>query len=174
MMSEITNSLPEIPEGYMKDAKGRLVPEHLVTAEDKLEDQMVRKVLGYADELSAQIARFKGHTFEDVGAFLSLIAEKYQSKRGGQKGNMTFTTYDGTMKIQVQVADSITFGPQLQIAKDLIDECIAEWAEGAPDEIRALVEYAFRTDKEGLVNREAIFALRRIDIQDRRWQQAMT
>lgn len=164
---------PAIPAGYFQDAKGRLVPEHLVKPEHKLEDQMVRKILGYADELSAQIARFKGHTFDDVGAFLALLAEKYQASRGGSKGNMTFTSFDGTLKVQVQVADAITFGPELQIAKDLVDECIAEWAEGSRAEIRALVEHAFRTDKEGLVNREAIFALRRIDIADERWQRAM-
>jgi len=162
-----------IPAGYMRDAKGRLVPDALVRPEDKLEDQMVRKILVYADELSAQIARFKGHTFDDVGAYLALLAEKYGAGRGGSKGNMTFTSYDGTCKVQVQVADTIVFGPGLQVARQLIDECIAEWAEGSRAEIRALVEHAFRTDKEGLVNREAIFALRRIDIADGRWRTAM-
>ncbi|MGQ9370561.1 DUF3164 family protein [Azospirillum sp. A39] len=162
-----------IPPGYMKDGKGRLVPDALVKPEDKLEDQLVDKLMGYAETLSAQIGRFKGHTFDDVGAFLDLLKEKYGASRGGQKGNMTFTSYDGCKKVQVAVADTLTFGPGLQVAKGLIDECIAEWASDANANIRVLVEHAFRVDKEGQVSREAIFALRRINIEDARWQSAM-
>lgn len=162
-----------IPEGYMADAKGRLVPEHLVKPADKLQDQMVRKMMGFADELSAQIARFKGHCHDDVGAFLALLAEQYGAERGGEKGNMTFTSYDGLQKVQVAVADTTTFGPQLQTAKTLIDACITEWSEGVNANIRALVEHAFRVDKEGQVSRDALYALRRLDIDDERWKRAM-
>jgi hypothetical protein len=162
------------PEGYMQDAKGRLVPEHLVKPTDLLEDQTVRKILGYADELNTQISRFKAHCFDDIGAYLDLLAERYGWKpKDGAKGNMTLTTYDGTFKVQVAIADTLTFGPELQIAKELIDACIAEWAEGSRDEIRALVAYAFQTDKEGQVSREAVFSLRRINIDDARWLTAI-
>lgn len=162
-----------IPDGYMADAKGRLVPEHLVKEADKLQDQMVRKMMGYADDLSAQIARFRGHCHDDIGAFLALLAEKYGAGRGGEKGNMTFTSYNGLLKVQVAVSDTTTFGPELQIAKTLIDECITEWSEGVNANIRALVEHAFRVDKAGQVSRDALYALRRLDINDDRWKQAM-
>lgn len=163
-----------IPAGYMADAKGRLVPESLVKGADKLQDQTVRKLMGYADDLSATIARFKGHVFDDVGAFLALIAEQYGATRGGTKGNITLTSFDGLQKVQVAVADHMSFGPELQVAKGLIDVCIAEWAEGVNVNIRALVEHAFRVDKEGQVSRDGIFALRRVAIEDDRWKQAMT
>lgn len=162
-----------VPEGYMVDNKGRYVPLKMVKPADKLEDQLVQKCLGYADELSARIARFKGHTFDDVGAFMDLLREEYGVTRGGQKGNITLTSYDGCQKVQIAVQDHLTFGPQLQIAKDLIDECIADWSEGANDAICALVKHAFNVEKEGLVNREALFQLRRIDIDDERWKQAV-
>lgn len=165
---------PTIPEGYMADAKGRLVPVDLVKPADKLQDQLVRKMMGYADELSAQIARFKGHCFDDVDAFMALLAEQYDDKRGGVKGNITLTSFDGLQRVQVAVADQMSFGPELQIAKNLIDGCILEWAADANVNIRALVEHAFNTDKEGKVSREAIFALRRIAIDDGRWKEAMS
>ena len=161
-----------IPEGYRMDAKGRLVPERLIREIDRLEDQLVDKCLGYADELNAQIARFKGHTFDDVAAFMDLLAESYGQARGGRKGNVTFTSFDGCAKVQVAVQDHIDFGPELQVAKQLIDDCIEEWAAGSCDEIRALVNHAFEVDKPGQVNREALFALRKIDIDDERWRQA--
>lgn len=158
---------------YYRDSKGALIPEALVPGQDLLLDQSVRKILGYAEELSAQIARFKGHTFDDVNTTLDLIAEKYGAKPGGRKGNVTLLSLDGTMKVQVQVADQLTFGPELQTAKSLVDECIGGWSEGSRDEIRALVNHAFDVDKEGRINRSAIFQLRRVKIEDERWQQAM-
>jgi hypothetical protein len=170
----MTATQPTIPEGYMADAKGRLVPVDLVKPADKLQDQLVRKMMGYADELSAQIARFKGHCFDDVGAFMALLAEQYDDKRGGVKGNITLTSFDGLQRVQVAVADQMSFGPELQIAKNLIDGCILEWAADANVNIRALVEHAFNPDKEGKVSREAIFALRRIAIDDGRWKEAMS
>ena len=162
-----------IPPGYMADAKGRLVPVDQVKSQHKLEDQLVAKILGYAEDLSAQIARFKGHCFDDVGAFLQLLGERYGATRGGRKGNMMFTSYDGLTRVTVQVADHLSFGPELQVAKELIDGCIAEWSEGARGEIRALVNHAFAVDKQGQVSRDAIFALRRVQIDDARWQRAM-
>lgn len=164
------------PDGklYMQDAKGRLVPVGLVKDSDALEDQLVRKILGYADDLNSRIARFKGHCFDDIGAFLDILSERYGAKpKEGGRGNMTFTSYDGCAKVQVAITDTLAFGPELQIAKALIDECIAEWAEGSRDEIRALVDHAFRPDKQGQVSREAIFSLRKIQISDERWQRAI-
>lgn len=163
----------ELPPGYMTDSKGRLVPESLVRDSDKLQDQLVRKIIGYAEELSGRIARFRGHTFDDIAAFMDLLSEQYDVKRGGAKGNVTFTSYDGLMKVQVQVAERLTFGPELQVAKELVDECIGEWADGSRVEIRALVDHAFRPDKEGQVSRESVFALRRLQIEDPRWQRAV-
>ncbi|MGO1078302.1 DUF3164 family protein [Inquilinus sp. CA228] len=169
----MTSGNHDVPAGCLKDAKGRFVPDHLVKATDKLQDQLVTKMLAYADELSAQIGRFKAHCFDDVGTFVDLLAEQYGVTRGAGKGNMSFNSFDGTLKVVIAVADHLTFGPELQVAKSLVDECIAEWSEGSNDQIKVLVQHAFQVDKTGKVSREAIFALRRLDIQDERWQRAM-
>lgn len=158
---------------YMLDARGALVPLEAVRPEDKLEDETVRKIVGYARALSAQIARFKQHTFDDLGSFEALLAQEYGAQKGGAKGNKTFMTYDGLMKVQVAVADYIDFGPQLHIAKSLIDECLNEWAAEARPELRAIVTRAFNTDKAGKINRAEIFGLLRHEITDQRWRRAM-
>ncbi len=158
---------------YMADAKGNLVPLELVKPQDKLEDETVRKIMGFAEELSDQIARFKGHTFTDLGEFDALLEQDYGTKRGGAKGNRTYQTFDGCLKVTVQVADFIDFGPQLQIAKNLIDECLNEWSADARPEIRGIITRAFNTDKEGQINRSEIFMLLRLDIEDPRWQRSM-
>lgn len=158
---------------YMKDAKGSLVPFELVKPIDKLMDETVRKVMGYARDLSAQVSRFRGHTFEDVNGFQSLIEQEYGATIGGSKGNLTLVSFDGTMKVQVQIADLIEFGPELRAAKTLIDACLTEWGAESRVEIRALVDRVFSVGKEGQINRAELFSLLRLDITDERWVEAM-
>lgn len=158
---------------FMIDATRHHVPLDLVKPQHVLEDQAVRKMIGHALDLNAQISRFRGHTFDDVNAFVDLLAEKYGGKRGGKKGNVTLTSYDGTLKVSVQVQDQLSFGAELQVAKSLVDDCITAWSAGASPEIRALVDHAFQVDREGKVNRAALFQLRRLEIDDERWRAAM-
>lgn len=173
----MTTTIPAtaVPAGYLQDSKGRLVPEHMVKDHEKLEDQTVRKIIAFAEDLSAQIGRFKGHTFEDVATFLDVLSERYGQKKRGLdgKGNVSLTTYDGSMRVQVRVADQLTFGPGLQVAKAMVDDCLRKWSADARPELQALVTEAFRTDKTGQVSREAVFRLLRVEIDDPDWQAAM-
>lgn len=160
---------------YMPDAKGNLVPLALVRPAIKLEDETVRKVLDYAEDLSAQIGRFFAHTLGDLGALDALLEQQYEVTRGGRKGNRTYTSFDGLKKVQVQVqvADRLDFGPELQAAKALIDECLVEWVADGRDEIRAIVLRAFNVEKEGKINQAELFMLLRLEIADARWRRAM-
>lgn len=158
---------------HLTNGQGYLVPLDLVRPQDLLEDQTVRKIIGYAEELSARIARMRGHTFDDVATFLDLLGEKYGATRGGKRGNVTLTSFDGCMKVAVAIQDVMTFGPELQVAKAIVDECITMWSDDVPAEIRALVQHAFQTDKEGRINRAALFSLRRLKIDKEPWPKAM-
>ncbi len=159
----------------MIDDRGGYVPLAAVKPQHKLEDETVRKVFGYAEDLSAQIARFFDHTMVDLDGFDALLAQEYKVNRGGKKGNRTYQSYDGLRKIQVQVADRISFGPELQIAKLKIDEWLAAQIAGATlsDELKAFVTRAFDVDKEGKVNRSELMRLRRLEISDSIWAEAM-
>lgn len=158
---------------YLRDAKGNLVPVEAVKPADLLMDETVRKITGFARDLSAQIARFKGHTFEDVNGLQALIAQEYGASVGGKKGNITLSSFDGCLKVQVQVADLLEFGPELQAAKALIDECLSDWSADSRVELRALVNKVFNVDKEGQINRAELFMLLRVQIADERWVRAM-
>lgn len=158
---------------YRQDTRGALVPESAIKPMDLLQDEQVRKMVGFARDLSGQIARFKGHTYDDIGSLQALIAQEYGAKIGGQKGNITLTSFDGLLKVQVQVQDQIDFGAELQAAKELVDECLREWAANSRDEIRALVTRAFQVDTTGKINRAEIFMLLRVEILDPRWNRAM-
>lgn len=169
----MTNILEIEGKSYMRDAKGALMPVETVKAQHKLEDELVRKQMHFARELSAQIARFKAHVFEDLNGFQSLLEQEYGARAGGAKGNVTFQSYDGCMKVQVAIADQIAFGPELQSAKKLIDECLIEWGAQSHEAIRALVNRVFSVEKEGQINRAELFGLLRMEVTDERWSRAM-
>lgn len=158
---------------YINDATGRLTPVELIPPQTLLEHDLTLKVMGFALAISDQVARFKGHTFEDLGSFDALLMQEYGLTKGGPKGNRSYRSFDGLMEIELRVADQIEFGPELQIAKGLLDECLNEWAAESRAEIRAVVTRAFNTDKEGKINRSEIFMLLRLEIEDERWQNAM-
>ena len=161
-------------EIYMRDGQGRLTPRAMVRPQDELQDEMVRRIIGHAGDLSERISRFRGHCFDDIGGFDALLEQEYGGHtRRSVKGNRTYLSYDGTYKVQVQIAERVAFGPELQIARDLVEECLAEWARGSRDEIRAIVSHAFQVDREGGISRSAIYALLRLDIEDGRWHRAM-
>lgn len=158
---------------YLRDAKGSLVPIASVKAQDLLMDETVRAMLGQARALSERIAAFKAQAFEQVRAFQELLAQQYGATVGGTKGNITLLSYDGCMKVQVQVSDLLEFGPELQAAKALVDECLTEWSEGSAHEMRALVNRVFQVDQQGKINHNAMFMLLRVESTNERWQRAM-
>ncbi|WP_341210687.1 DUF3164 family protein [Sphingomonas paucimobilis] len=158
---------------YLRDAKGSLVPLASVKAQDLLMDETVREMLAEARELSELIAAFKAQAFEQVRAFQELLAQQYGATVGGNKGNITLLSFDGCMKVQVQVSDLLEFGPELQAAKALVDECLTEWSEGSAHEMRALVNRVFQVDQQGKINHNAMFMLLRVESTNERWQRAM-
>jgi len=162
-----------IPSGYWKDARGNLVPESKVQEIDKLRDQVVRDLCGKAEAKSQGLANFKLESMQDVAALVLTSMEQYGVKTGGDKGNVTLTSFDGEYKIVRQNQDHIVFTEQLQAAKLLIDQCVTRWAEGASDNIKVLVNDAFQVDKEGKINTGRVLGLRRLKIEDIEWRQAM-
>ncbi|EHS51521.1 hypothetical protein PDO_1912 [Rhizobium sp. PDO1-076] len=157
----------------MTDAKGHFVPVNLIKPADKLQDEVVRKVMGYADDISAQIARFRAHTMEDLDGYDQLLDQEYGVKVGGKKGNRTYQSFDGLLRVQVAVNDFIDFGPQLQTAKLLIDEYLNELTADSPEQIQALITEAFNTAKAGKIDVAGIKKLKRLQIEDPRWKDAM-
>lgn len=158
---------------YWRDAKGNLTPAELVKEIDKARDALVHEWVERGRDLSKAISHFKEGIFGDVQAFIELSAEKYGAKVGGNKGNVTLFSYDGKYKIQRAINESLQFDERIQAAKVLIDECLNEWSEGSRPELKALIERAFNVDKEGNLNTSRILGLRRVEIQDSRWQNAM-
>lgn len=163
-----------VPEGFMLNARGGLDPVALVKDVDKLRDDMVHEIVNESIQKHKELQEMKKRFFSTIDAFVRLSAEKYNLNYGGKKGNMTFLSYDGMYKVVVSVNENIFFDERLQIAKELIDQCIQDWATDSRNEIKALIQDAFYVGKSGKLDKNRILGLRRLDIHDERWQKAMT
>lgn len=176
-MSDLIQSQAEqacsVPEGYMENAKGSLIPIAKVKAVDKLRDEVVKDMTAIAIKLRADMRNAKRQLFDSFNDFVSLSAQEYDVQLGGKKGNTTLLSYDGKLKIQLAVAENIVFDERLQVAKSLIDECLTDWTQDSNDNIKALIGQAFQVDKEGNISTGRVLALRGLDISDSKWNKAM-
>lgn len=162
-----------VPDGYHEDARGRLVPDTQIREIDLLRDALVRELIASALPLRASLRDYRAKAFADIQAFVALSAEQYGARIGGAKGNVSLLSYDGRYKVQRAIDESIAFDERLQAAKVLIDECLTEWTVDARPEIALLVQDAFRVDNAGNIRTGNVLGLRRLDIDDARWQRAM-
>lgn len=162
-----------IPTGYRVDARGRLIPEAQIKPIDLARDRLVRDIVNGASKLATELQAFKRGAFDDIEALVELSADEYGVKLGGKKGNVQLVSFDGRYKVLRAVADRITFDERLQAAKVLIDECLNDWTDKGPGELRVIVQDAFDVDKAGNINVGKILSLRRHKIDDERWKRAM-
>lgn len=158
---------------YMTDEKGRLIPVDAIKPIDMLRDETVINIADMVRAISAMMAHKKDLMFELIYDFLELSAAEYGTEYGGKKGNVTLPSFDGKFKVQVSVSDTIVFDERLQIAKNLIDECIGDWSVGSDTKIMTLVNDAFQVDKEGKVSTYRVLGLRRHDFDDPKWLDEM-
>jgi hypothetical protein len=162
-----------VPKGYVRNSKGGLDPVGLVKDIDRMRDELVKGIVTKTAQKAAELKDLKKEIVNDIKTFVGYSAKKFGVKFGGQKGNMSFLSYDGQYKVLVAVDENIVFDERLHIAKELIDECIKGWTKGSAKELRVLVTDAFYVGKEGKISTTRILGLRRLNIGDPRWKKAM-
>lgn len=163
---------PVCPEGWVMDPKGRMVRETMVREEDRLEDQAVRIILAFGLDLAKQVQRFRRHSAADLAALHAVLAAEYTPRRVGQRGNVSYTSLDGRLRVLVQAQDQIAFGPEIQVAREIIDGLIGRWGAEVRPEVQALIAHAWPVDRPGQIHRESVLRLLRLDIDDDEWRAA--
>lgn len=165
----------DTPDGYMKDGKGNLVAIGNIKQTDLIKDEFVKKAIALAEQQQAELTNFKRMQMEEADNFIELLAQDYDVNLGGKKGNVNLRTFDNTLAVKIQNQERIELGPELQLAKELIDQCIADWTKDGNENIKAIVNKVFSTDKQGTLNPQRILSLRKLEISDEsgKWLQAM-
>ncbi|HGS4803903.1 TPA: DUF3164 family protein [Vibrio parahaemolyticus] len=158
---------------FRTNAQGHLVPLSQIKEIDLLRDDVVSNIVEAAKQLQTVMAEFKASSMAQVADFVDLSAQEFDVKYGGTKGNVTLLSFDGKYKVQRSIGEHRVFDERIQAAKAKIDECIKRWSEGSSDQIKALVDLAFRVDKQGNIDVNQVLSLRQLNINDSDWIEAM-
>lgn len=169
----MNNTQSNVPEGCLLDPKGRAIHKTTIDPIDLARNELVQSIVEKGLTLKNALKTFKDNAMGDIGAFVDLSTEQYGVTIGGKKGNISLTSFDGQYQVRISVNDKLTFDERIHAAKALIDECLQEWTEGSPDELRSIIDDAFAVDKEGKINAYRILTLRRIKSDNPKWKRAM-
>ena len=161
------------PSQYRTDARGALVPINSIKPSDLMRDDLIKEIIAKVTPLNAQLAELKRDVINDLRSFIDISANEYGVALGGKKGNVTLTSFDGAYRIQIAMQDTLHFDERLQAAKQLIDECLHEWTQNSGADLKTIVQAAFDVNKEGQINTSRVLGLRRLNIQNEKWLQAM-
>lgn len=167
------NNQNSVPAGYRTNAQGHLIPESQVKPVDKLRDEVVMMIVAAARQQRQALAAFKLESMQRIADFTDLSASEYGVEYGGTKGNVTLVSFDGRYKLIRAVGEHRVFDERIQAAKKLIDDCISEWSVGANEKIMAMIDHAFRVNKQGKIDINQVLGLRQLNIDDAKWNEAM-
>ncbi|WP_333501546.1 DUF3164 family protein [Kluyvera genomosp. 2] len=167
------NNQNSVPAGYRTNAQGHLIPESQVKPVDKLRDEVVMMIVGAARQQRQLLAAFKLESMQRIADFTDLSASEYGVEYGGTKGNVTLVSFDGRYKLIRAVGEHRVFDERIQAAKKLIDDCIGEWSVGVNEKIMAMIDHAFRVNKQGKIDINQVLSLRQLNIDDTKWNEAM-
>lgn len=159
---------------YFTDFKGDLTAVENVSKEDKARDKVVEACCAKAIKLHEQIKKTKEEIVALVEEYLETVAEKHGTS---WKGNTKILNFAQDQSLTVKVQNYIGFDEKLNVAKNLIDECLAAWTADSNPALATLVNKAFETDRKGKINREFIFKLIRMKMNAKtcmdKWEEAM-
>lgn len=157
-------------ERTITDAHGREIPIKLVKTEIIKQDVVIRRTMDRVISLQKRIKSDKEKLFEELEGYLEFIASKHGLH---WKGNAILLSFDEQYKIEIRFKERIQFGVELQLAKQKIDECLKAWTTDSNANLRAIITEAFQVDKKGEIAKHRILTLRKYNIKDPTWKEAM-
>lgn len=161
------------PKGYREDHEGNLRRIDRIKPIDLERDKLARELFSQSLLVHDEMLNLAHQLRFQVAQFVKMAMAKYDKHLGGQKGNVTLYSFDRRIKIERSRQDRICFNENLTAAKNIIDECIKRWSKGSNKNLQAVVQGAFKTDKNGRFSAAKVLSLRGLNIDDPQWKQAM-
>lgn len=158
------------------DESGAEIPYARVSKHERLCETTIYKLQKQAEDLNKRLASFKALVEEaTTKMYESLLEANGVEKMGKGKGNVTFYSFDRSVKIEVSVNELVTFDDNLiKMAKEQLDEFLDSSITGVESFIKELVLSAFATSR-GKLDTKKILALKKHAhrINDNRYHAAM-
>lgn len=156
--------------GNWLDAQGQAVPMRYIDQSVRERDHLVRQIFRKGLRLQRRVIQTKCDVVSLIDDYLDNLAKKHDAR---WKGNAELLAFDGRLKVEIKMNETLEFDERLQLAKQKIDSCLRRWTGDARSEIRAIIGRAFQVDQKGKINVRSILTLRQFRFKDPQWQEAM-
>jgi hypothetical protein len=158
---------------YYTDPAGEKVPAKYVKPYDKLRDQIARQIEKDWQAEQARLAACKLRTVAAIQKLQEAAAAEAGVDLGGEKGNLQFRSFDGSITISLDRQYRTEFDERLQFAQALIKEAVAEMTEGTSNaDLAEIATKAFTPRKTGNLDMQRIRDLRTYNVSHPKWKQA--
>lgn len=153
-------------------ADGNTVPPRFISKHNKDSERVVNKLFKAAEQEQQRLIKFKELIAREFAAYIARRTEQYKIAPN-EGGNYRMPSFAGDRIVELKIGKFIDFDDRLQYAKAKIDSCLERWSESADSRLRVVVFDAFKVDRKGQVDTKRILGLRRLEIKDTEWQEAM-
>lgn len=153
------------------DPQGLEIPPSRVSKEEKARERTVDRVFKEVWKLRKSLIEGKALITDEIEQRLEDHARN--AKLDGWKGNASITNFGNSLKIERSVNELLDFTEEISLAQQKIGECIRRWSDKANRNLRLVVDDAFKTDSKGKLNKKRILGLKRLEIDDETWKEAM-
>lgn len=162
------------PTGMIERPDGSQIPYDKLEPAMQLEHDLVLQYCIQAETAQETLSSLKRKAIEGMKAARKRMLDEYSVKKGGADGNMSLRSACGRYMLKLTVSKHVTFGPELEAAKVLIDEFLeSEMEKGGSEAIRDIVTKVFKIKAKGRVDTSGILGLREHRFEDPRWERAM-
>jgi hypothetical protein len=154
-----------------KNHLGQEVPFSYVPPIDKKKDRIAQSLVKKATELSLKLAQYKYDLLEKCDDLYEEMKAD-ASVTTGSKGNYTITSFDKSLKIEVNVSERIEFDDKIIFAQEKINEFLSTKTKDADADLAEIVNNAFQSSK-GQLDHKRVLSLFAYKIKHPIWLEAM-
>lgn len=162
----------KVKDKVWHDHRGNKVPVEYVPDIDRRTEVTVGKIIRKAESLSQKLAEFKAEAYEDCDKLYNEMLKNANIAPSERKGNYTITSFDKSVKIEVNVSDRIDFDENIEFAQMKLQEFIEEKTATVDLDVAELVNNAFKT-RRGRLDTKRVLSLFTYKITHPKWVEAI-
>lgn len=147
------------------------VPVAYITTIDKKKDRTSRSLITKANRLNKQLSAFKNELLEKCDALYEEMKADANITTG-KKGNYTITSFDKSVKLEINVSERVEFDDRINFAQDKINEFMTIKTKDTDADLTELVTHAFQSSN-GKLDSKRILSLFSLKIKHPLWKEAM-
>ncbi|HEY5393431.1 MAG TPA: DUF3164 family protein, partial [Hanamia sp.] len=156
------------------DETGIAIPFNRLSKSEKLKEQIAGNLLKNALKINTSLVSFKSDIDNSIMQIRdSLMDEKKLHKES--KGNFTWYNFDRSVKVEVNVNETIQFDDGLiAAAREHLDSFVSKNVQGTDEVVRVLISSAFHNTKGGLDSKKVLSLMKyRTKIKAAEFQKAL-